>query len=133
MTSYLQSMDCRETVFPNHSRVWSWTQIQWTAWMSTIHSWSKTRKCDQHPTTIYIWIRSCHQRWCRNSHQRCSIKKVLLKISQNSLENACVRVSFLIKLRDWAKFRWLLLYNTKFCIFNLFTKRNCFYKVRTKS
>ena len=31
--------------------------------------------------------------------QRSSLKKVFLKISQNSLENACLRVSFLIKLQ----------------------------------
>ena len=31
--------------------------------------------------------------------QRCSVKKVLLEISQNSQENTCARVSFLIKLR----------------------------------
>ena len=31
--------------------------------------------------------------------QRSSLKKVFLKISQNSLENICVRVSFLIKLQ----------------------------------
>ena len=31
--------------------------------------------------------------------QRCSIKWVFLKISQNSLENTCARVSFLIKLQ----------------------------------
>ena len=30
--------------------------------------------------------------------QRCSVKKVFLKNSQNSQENTCVRVSFLIKL-----------------------------------
>ena len=30
---------------------------------------------------------------------RCSVKKVLLKISQNSQENTCARVSFLIKLQ----------------------------------
>ena len=30
--------------------------------------------------------------------QRCSVKKMFLKISQNSQENTCVRVSFLIKL-----------------------------------
>ena len=29
----------------------------------------------------------------RSSHQRCSIKKVFLKISQNSQENTCARVS----------------------------------------
>ena len=31
--------------------------------------------------------------------QRCSVKKVFLETSQNSQENACVRVSFLIKLQ----------------------------------
>ena len=31
--------------------------------------------------------------------QRCSVKKVLSKISQNSQENTCARVSFLIKLQ----------------------------------
>ena len=29
----------------------------------------------------------------------CSVKKVLLKILQNSQENTCVKVSFLIKLQ----------------------------------
>ena len=32
--------------------------------------------------------------------QRCSVKKVFLKISQNSQENVCTRVSFEIKLQD---------------------------------
>ena len=31
--------------------------------------------------------------------QRCSVKKVFLEISQNSQENICARVSFLIKLQ----------------------------------
>ena len=31
--------------------------------------------------------------------RRCSIKKVLLEISQNAKENTCDRVSFLIKLQ----------------------------------
>ena len=44
--------------------------------------------------------------------QRCSVKSVFLEISQNSQENTCARVSFLIKLL--ASFfkehlRWLLL------------------------
>ena len=30
--------------------------------------------------------------------QKCTVKKVFLKISQNSHENSCARVSFLIKL-----------------------------------
>ena len=37
----------------------------------------------------------------RNSHQRCSIKKTCLKILQNSQENTCIRVSFLIKLQTF--------------------------------
>ena len=38
----------------------------------------------------------------------CSVKKVFLEISQNSLENTCVRVSFLIKLQT-SRFRKKLL------------------------
>ena len=33
--------------------------------------------------------------------RRCSAKKVFLQISQNSLENTCVRASFLIKVQAW--------------------------------
>ena len=38
----------------------------------------------------------------RSSHQRCSIKKAFLEISQNSEENTCARVSFFRV--DFAKF-----------------------------
>ena len=31
--------------------------------------------------------------------QMCSVKKVLVEISQKTLENTCVKVSFLIKLQ----------------------------------
>ena len=31
--------------------------------------------------------------------QRCSVKKIFLEISQNSHENTCARVSFLIELQ----------------------------------
>ena len=34
----------------------------------------------------------------RSSRPECSVKKVLLEILQNSQENTCARVSFLIKL-----------------------------------
>ena len=34
----------------------------------------------------------------RSSHRRCSVKNVFLEISQNSQENTCDRVSFLLKL-----------------------------------
>ena len=45
--------------------------------------------------------RSSSQLVNRSSHQscRCSIRKMSLKISQNSQENTCGRVSFLIKLQ----------------------------------
>ena len=33
----------------------------------------------------------------RSSHNRCSVKKMFLEISQNSHESTCARVSFLIK------------------------------------
>ena len=39
----------------------------------------------------------------RSSHQRCSVKKVFLEISQNSQESTCARVSFLIKLLFFLK------------------------------
>ena len=35
----------------------------------------------------------------RSSHQRCSVKKVFLEISQKSQENTCDRVSFSMKLQ----------------------------------
>ena len=34
----------------------------------------------------------------RSSHRKCSVKKLILDISQNSQENTCDRVSFLINL-----------------------------------
>ena len=56
-----------------------------------------------------VWIHSETLTWhdnmdiekrqqLRNSHQAYYMKKVLLKILQNSQQNNCVRVSFLIKL-----------------------------------
>ena len=35
----------------------------------------------------------------RSNHRRCCVRKGLLEISQNSYENTCAKVSFLIKLR----------------------------------
>ena len=73
--------------------------------------------------------------------QRCSVKKMFLKISQNSQENICVRVSFLIKLQvNFSKFsrtlffiehlRWLLL--TRLTQDNYFTAsmKMCFVSQR---
>ena len=72
--------------------------------------------------------------------QRCSVKKAFLEISQNSQENTCARVSFLIKMQAYnfikketlaqafscesSKFKkHLFLYNTPrdcFCLYNRF-------------
>ena len=45
--------------------------------------------------------------------QKCSVIKVFLKILQNSQENTCARVSFLIKLQTLLSFiellQWLIL------------------------
>ena len=43
---------------------------------------------------------------CRSSHQKCSQKKLFLKISQYSLEKTCAGVSFLMKIFEhlfWKK------------------------------
>ena len=56
--------------------------------------------------------------------QRCSVKKVFFKISQNSKENTCARLSFLIKLQasglNYIKKETLAqVFSCKFCgIFN---------------
>ena len=77
----------------------------------------------------------------RSSHRRCSIKKVLLKISQNSQENACARVSFLNKVpslkpatllkRDFGNsiIKRLIIYQKLICSMEWFRQRekcNCY-------
>ena len=58
--------------------------------------------------------------WSTNVHRMeavvgsCSIKKVFLKISQNSQENTCARVSLLIKLQAWGLHRCLPVNFAKF-------------------
>ena len=48
--------------------------------------------------------------------QRCSVKKVLLEILQNSQENTCARVSFLIKLQAFIKKETLSqVFSREFC------------------
>ena len=42
-------------------------------------------------------FRDIHKYIHRDSHQRCSIEKFILEISQNSQENSCARVSLLKK------------------------------------
>ena len=64
------------------------------------------------------FFRSSHQRWC--SVRKCVsvsrgvlLEKVFLEISQNSQENTCTRVSFLIKLNILAHFLVSLLLTLK--------------------
>ena len=46
----------------------------------------------------------------RRRHRRCSMKKGILKISQNSQENNCVGISFFVKLKALIQtfFPWIL-------------------------
>ena len=55
-----------------------------------------------------------------SSHRSCSVRKVFLEISQNSLKNTCARASFLIKLQSDAcnyikKEALALLLSCEFC------------------
>ena len=52
------------------------------------------------PVVVGVWI---YPNCIRSIHLRCSVKKGVLKISQNSLESICTRVSFLIKLQAFVK------------------------------
>ena len=70
-------------------------------------NWTVERKCinlswhhDQEVIYKCITPKFVLQWMSRSSHQTCSIKKVLLEISQNAQENICARISFLIKLRE---------------------------------
>ena len=70
-------------------------------------NWTVERKCinlswhhDQEVIYKCITPKFVLQWMSRSSHQTCSMKKVLLEISQNAQENICARISFLIKLRE---------------------------------
>ena len=52
--------------------------------------------------------------------RRCSVKKLFLEFSQNSLENTCARISFLIKLQAsflLKKRLWHVCFNVNFSKF----------------
>ena len=51
---------------------------------------------DQKNFEIFFFFNIPHY---RSSHRRCSVGKVFLEMLQNSQENTCARVSFLIKLQ----------------------------------
>ena len=54
----------------------------------------------------------------RSSHETCSLKKLFLEIPQNSQENTCGRVSFLIKLKNNKKETLEQVFSCKFCEFS---------------
>ena len=54
--------------------------------------------------------------------RRCSVEKVFLEISQNSQENTCARISFLIKLQKRLWHRYFPVYFAKFLRPPLFTE-----------
>ena len=59
--------------------------------------------CGFYMTLTLAWcglrmLQFLHSNAFRSSHCRCFIKKVFLKMSQNSQKNACARASFIIKL-----------------------------------
>ena len=55
----------------------------------------KTKVCKKRiKLVVKMW-----QVWSEALARSCSVKKVFLEISQNSQENTCVRVSYLIKLQ----------------------------------
>ena len=56
----------------------------------------KTLVKDKTPVQLQAWHFTSKT---RSSHRRCSLKKGVLKKSQNSQENSCVGVSFFIKLQ----------------------------------
>ena len=70
----------------------------WTLFM--LHS-LKLSQCQSLTIKLYYreWVDSSYS----DQKQRCSVKKVLLEISQNLQESTCARVSFLIKLQAWGR------------------------------
>ena len=48
---------------------------------------------------VFLWILRSFSEQPEEVVRRCSVKKAFLKIWQNSQENICARVSFLIKLQ----------------------------------
>ena len=73
--------------------------ISFNLWSTNISSWNEidfiTTKSWKSPVpNIFQCIEAVVH--------RCSVKKMFLEISQNSHENTCARVSFLIKLQAWS-------------------------------
>ena len=57
------------------------------------------KNCKQYSKIINRTHMGLISSYDRSTQQTCSLKKLFLKISQNSQENTCARVSFLMKLQ----------------------------------
>ena len=79
---------------------WSWKQVSNRCSPVTANSF---------PMNSFFFKND--QKKLRSSKWRCSIKKLFLKISQNSQENTCARVSFLSKKRFWQGVLLILTYS----------------------
>ena len=76
------------------------------------------------------WYKKCRHSFVEES-RKSSIKKVFLKISQNSKGNTCARVSFLIKLQAWGirkNIRKETLAQVFSCEFCEFLQKTVFYR-----
>ena len=71
--------------------VFIWKKNTSTKWGPQLSEISPYKKIQLKNQNLFIWKATRGVLW----------KKVFLKISQNSQENTCARVSFLIKLQAW--------------------------------
>ena len=81
----------------HHLRIiWDSSPISWVKFLLEIYKFCEM--CSLNGSVFRILSTIYHGTF-RKTHRRCSVKKDILKISQNSQENTCARVSFLIKLQ----------------------------------
>ena len=95
-------LDQRYTVFGSRCRMLEIIEINGN---------NDTKKFNRKPSLEQIvWSRTFYDENTEAATGGVLLKKVFLKISHNSQENICVRVSFLIKLQDSGTgvFLWIL-------------------------
>ena len=63
---------------------------------------------------VFVMVKTFRKLRPKEVARRCSLKKVLLEISQNSQENYCARVSFLIKFQAWSLIKKMRLWHRFF-------------------
>ena len=106
---------CKQTVHLSHVRTTQKVKgvLTWNLQHNYFHMQARIltnfQFCISVPLTMKIienrfwkgqrpWWHNQNEWLCRRSHRKNSLKKMLWEISQNSQENICARVSFLIKL-----------------------------------